>query len=663
MHHVAVFSPRTALAVAGAGSGIACAAAAVVLALTRPGEPDLPTLVYGVAGATGFGGLGALVAVQRPRLAAGWLMLLVGLCSGAVSLTTVYAAATLPGDPASTAGALSFWISSWLWVPAYVPVPSLLLQVLPDGRLPGPRWRAAAGVAVAACVLGPLGWAITPYAEQDQPVPEAFGALENPVGVPGAWALVTVALLLFVTGTVLGVASLVVRLRRSAGREREQVLWVLAGALGTVLLVALAWAVPAAQTLLVAAAQLPLPAAIAWALVRTRLWDVDRVLGRTLVYLSLSLLTLALYGVLLVVAGRLLGSLTGRSDLLVFALAAVLVQPARDRLQRAVNRLLYGEPVEPEVAVSGLGRRVDSATSPSEVLPGVVEVLARTLRLEHVALRLPARAPVTHGDPGGRVQILPLVHQGRPVGELDLVLPAGGLGPRLESLLGELVRQTAQAAHAVLLGEELQRSRESIVTSREEERRRLRHDLHDDLGPGLAATAMQLEAAAELVPRDPDRAATMLDRAAAYLRGSVAEVRRIVDDLQPAALSDLGLAGAVRAHAARLADGGIDVTVGTDGDLDDLPAAAEVAAFRIVGEALTNVARHAQASRVHVTIAHRDGALHLCVGDDGVGVRPGTRTGVGLGSMHQRAAELGGSCTVTSGPGTTVRAVLPTGAA
>jgi signal transduction histidine kinase len=663
VHHVAVFSPRTALAVAGAGSGIACAAAAVVLALTRPGEPDLPTLVYGVAGATGFGGLGALVAVQRPRLAAGWLMLLVGLCSGAVSLTTVYAAATLPGDPASTAGALSFWISSWLWVPAYVPVPSLLLQVLPDGRLPGPRWRAAAGVAVAACVLGPLGWAITPYAEQDQPVPEAFGALENPVGVPGAWALVTVALLLFVTGTVLGVASLVVRLRRSAGREREQVLWVLAGALGTVLLVALAWAVPAAQTLLVAAAQLPLPAAIAWALVRTRLWDVDRVLGRTLVYLSLSLLTLALYGVLLVVAGRLLGSLTGRSDLLVFALAAVLVQPARDRLQRAVNRLLYGEPVEPEVAVSGLGRRVDSATSPSEVLPGVVEVLARTLRLEHVALRLPGRAPVTHGDPGGRVQILPLVHQGRPVGELDLVLPAGGLGPRLESLLGELVRQTAQAAHAVLLGEELQRSRESIVTSREEERRRLRHDLHDDLGPGLAATAMQLEAAAELVPRDPDRAATMLDRAAAYLRGSVAEVRRIVDDLQPAALSDLGLAGAVRAHAARLADGGIDVTVGTDGDLDDLPAAAEVAAFRIVGEALTNVARHAQASRVHVTITHRDGALHLCVGDDGVGVRPGTRTGVGLGSMHQRAAELGGSCTVTSGPGTTVRAVLPTGAA
>jgi signal transduction histidine kinase len=662
VHHVAVPSPRTALAVAGAGTGVACAGAAVVVAATGPGPLDLPTLVWGLAGATGFGGLGALVAVQRPRLAAGWLMVLVGLCGGAVALATVTAAAVLPGDPGSRLGGWAFWLSTWLWVPAYVPVPSLLLQVLPDGRLPGPRWRAGAVVAALACVLGPLGWAVTPYDEQDQPVPAAFGPVENPVGIPGAWALVTVALLLFLAGTALGVASLVVRLRRSAGRGREQVLWVLAGALGTVLCIALAWAVPGAQTAMVAAAQLPLPAAIAWALVRTRLWDVDRVLGRTLVYLSLSLLALALYGVLLVVTGRLLGSLTGRSDLLVFALAAVLAQPARDRLQRAVNRLLYGDPVEPEVAVSGLGRRVDSATSPSEVLPGVVEVLARTLRLSHVALRLPGRVPVTHGEAGGPVRTLPLVHQGRPVGELDLVLPAGGLGPRLQSLLDELVRQTAQAAHAVLLGEELQRSRESIVTSREEERRRLRHDLHDDLGPGLAATAMQLEAAAELVPRDPHRAATMLDRAAAYLRGSVAEVRRIVDDLQPAALSDLGLAGAVRAHAARLADGGIEVVVDTDGDLDGLPAAAEVAAFRIVGEALTNVARHAHACRVHVVLAHRDGALHLCVADDGVGVRPGARTGVGLGSMHQRAAELGGSCTVTGGPGTTVRAVLPAGA-
>ena len=155
----------------------------------------------------------------------------------------------------------------------------------------------------------------------------------------------------------------------------------------------------------------------------------------------------------------------------------------------------------------------------------------------------------------------------------------------------------------------------------------------------------------------------MLDQAAEYLRGTVAEVRRIVDDLRPAALGDFGLVGAVRAHAARLADGGVEVTVDAPDDLGTLSAAAEVAAFRIVGEAMTNVARHARAARAHVTIAHRGGLLEVCVSDDGVGVRPGAPAGVGLGSMHQRAAELGGSCVVTGGRGTTVRAVLPTGAA
>ncbi|PWW24972.1 histidine kinase/DNA gyrase B/HSP90-like ATPase [Geodermatophilus normandii] len=657
---------RTVAAGAAAVAGLAMAVAALVLALTGVPDAGPATVAWGLAGAGGSGVLGAVVAAARPRLLAGWLMLLVGVSSGGVALAATVAAALVPADPASAVGAAAFWLSTWLWVPAYVPVVALLLQVLPDGRLPGRGWTAAAGVGAATVVLAPVGWALTPYDQQDRPVAAPYRDLVNPVGVDGAFALAGLSLVLVLAGTVAGVASLVVRLRRSGGREREQVLWVLAGALATVLLLVLAWSVPAAETALIAAALLPLPAATAWALVRTRLWDLDPALARTLVYLSLTLLALALHGVLLVLAGRLLGRLGEQSDLLVFALAAVLVQPARDALQRGVNRLLYGDVVEPGVVVGELGRRVDSATAPSQVLPGVVEVLARTLRLPSVALHLPGSEPVTAGrapGSGDDVRTLPLVHQGRTVGRLDVVLPAGGLGPRLRDLLDELVRQTAQAAHAVLLAGELQRSRESIVTSREEERRRLRHDLHDDLGPVLAATAMQLEAAAELVPADPARATAMLDRAAGHLRASVADVRRIVDDLRPAALGDLGLAGAVRAHAARLADGGVAVTVDVPGDLGELPAAVEVAALRIVGEAMTNVARHARATRAHVTITHRGTALEVCVEDDGIGVRPGAATGVGLGSMHQRAAELGGTCTVSSGPGTTVRACLPTGAA
>lgn len=653
---------RSAAAVAAATGGVVAAVAAVVVSIPADVEPGA-TLAWGLAGALGFGGLGALVITQRPRLAAGWLMLLVGVCAGGVSLAAALAEAILPADPGSTAGALAFWVSTWLWVPAYAPVPTLLLLVLPDGPLPGRFWRGATALAAVANVLGPIAWALTPFDQQDQPVPAAYGDVENPVGIDGAWTVVNVSLLLLVVSAVLGIASLVVRLRRTTGRERDQVLWVLAGALATVLLVVLAWVVPSAQLLLIAAALLPLPAAITWALVRSQLWDLDVALGRTLVYLGLSLLALAVYGGLLALTGSLLGDLTGQTDLLVFVLAAVLVQPARDALQRGVNRLLYGDVVEPGIALGELGRRVDSAASPSHVLTAVVDVLARTLRLPFVALRLPGREPVAHGDPAPPTETVPLVHQGRTVGELDLVLPPGGLGPRVRAMLDELVRQTAQVAHAVLLQEEVQRSRESIVMSREEERRRLRHDLHDDLGPGLAATAMQLEAVAELVPTDPARAEALLDEAAEYLRGTVAEVRRIVDDLRPAALGDLGLAGAVRAHAARLADGGLDVTVDAPDDLAGLPAAVEVAAFRIVGEAMTNVARHAQATRVHVAIGHRAGRLELCVEDDGVGLRPGTPTGVGLGSMHERAAELGGTCEVTSGSGTTVRATLPTGAA
>ena len=642
--------------------GVVAAVAAVVVTSAASVPPD-GGLAWGLTGAVGFGGLGAFVITQRPRLAAGWLMLVVGVCSGLVSIATVVAAVLLPSDPASTVGALAFWVSTWLWVPAYAPVPSLLLLVLPDGPLPGRRWRAATGIAVVGNLLGPVAWALTPYEDQDQAVPARYGAVEHPVPVEGAWSLVGVALFLVVVGAVLGVASLVVRLRRSTGRERDQVLWVLAGALATILLLALGWIVPSAQLALVATALLPLPVAVTWALVRSRLWDLDVALGRTLVYLALSLLALAVYGGLLVLAGSVLGDLTGSTDLLVFALAAVLVQPARDGLQRQVNRLLYGDVVEPGIAIGELGRRVDSATSPAHVLPAVVDVLARTLRLPFVALRLPGREPVAHGDPTSIAETVPLVHQGRTVGELDLALPTGGLGPRVRTMLDELVRQTAQVAHAALLQEEVQRSRESIVTSREEERRRLRHDLHDDLGPGLAATAMQLEAVGELLERDPARAERMLDQAADYLRGTVAEVRRIVDDLRPAALGDLGLVGAVRAHATRLADGGLEVTVDAPDDLSDLPAAAEVAAFRIVGEAMTNVARHAGATRVRVAIRHRAGRLELCVEDDGIGVRPGAPTGVGLGSMHQRAAELGGTCEVVGGAGTTVRATLPTGTA
>jgi signal transduction histidine kinase len=188
----------------------------------------------------------------------------------------------------------------------------------------------------------------------------------------------------------------------------------------------------------------------------------------------------------------------------------------------------------------------------------------------------------------------------------------------------------------------------------------MRRDLHDDLGPGLAATAIQLERAAHLVGTDPARAKDVLDAAAEYLRSTVGAVRVIVDDLRPGVLDDLGLEAAMREQAARLGSGGLEVDVVSAGDLTTLPAAAEVAAYRIASEALTNVARHAQATSASVRLTRNGHALHVHVHDDGRGLSDDPRLGVGLESMHQRAAELGGTCAVSSSTsGTTVEAVIP----
>ncbi|MGY1633697.1 sensor histidine kinase [Geodermatophilus sp. SYSU D01186] len=616
----------------------------------------------GVIAGIAYGTLGAVVAARVPRTPVGWLMIGVGLSNAVSSFSGSLAHLLLTGAPGHEVGAALYWIATFTWVPGYTLVPSVLLLFLPSGALPSPRWRWVARVAVVATVTATTAWAVTPYGQRDIAPPASYGPIENPVGVDGAWTVVSATLPVVVLGALLGVASLAVRLRRSSERERDHVLLVAAGALATLALLVAGWVLPVASAAFVAAAMVPLPAAVTYAMVRRRLWDVDVVVNRALVYGALTVLTLAAYGGLLAVLTGAAQRVTDDWDLLLFVLAAMAVQPLKDRVQRAVNRLLYGQADEPYAGLTRLGERLATATSPSTVLPTVVEVVARTLLLPYAELRVAQHGAVVHGrrDPQAETLTVPLVYSGRSVGELVVAVPAGGLGERGLRLLEELARHTAVAAHATRLQAELHRSREHIVTSREEERRRLRHDLHDDLGPGLAATAMQLDVAADLVHTDPDRAAAVLEAAAEYLRDSVADVRRIVDDLRPAALDDLGLLSAVEELAERLRTGGIAVTVTEQGRLTGLSAAAEVAAYRITAEALANVAKHSGARRVDVRVGSDDGTVTVRVADDGVGLPVQATAGVGLTSMHQRATELGGTCTVTgSSDGTTVVATLP----
>jgi signal transduction histidine kinase len=215
----------------------------------------------------------------------------------------------------------------------------------------------------------------------------------------------------------------------------------------------------------------------------------------------------------------------------------------------------------------------------------------------------------------------------------------------------------AVAAHAVRLNADLQRSRERLVAAREEERRRLRRDLHDGLGPTLAGIALQLESARALATADAAASDRLLARLVEETRIAIADVRHLVYDLRPPALDEVGLVGALQQQAARFP--ALDVTIDADIDAADLPAAVEVAAYRIATEALTNAARHSSARACRVRIA-LNGALELEIADDGAGIGPDSRPGVGLASIRERAAELGGTCTFGSGDrGTVVRAKLP----
>nr|WP_246304771.1 sensor histidine kinase [Nocardioides thalensis] len=224
-----------------------------------------------------------------------------------------------------------------------------------------------------------------------------------------------------------------------------------------------------------------------------------------------------------------------------------------------------------------------------------------------------------------------------------------------------MVRQAAAAARAAQLSDQLQASRERIVTAVEDERRRLRNELHDGLGPTLAAIASRIDTARITAQRAPTEADHALAAARGDISGLLAEVRRLVHGLRPPALDDVGLAGALRQQADRIRTPALSVTVDVAADLGPLPAAAEVAAFRIASEALTNAVRHSGAGHAHVRIDVRDQELVVEVADDGVGIGPDSLAGVGLSSMRERARELGGRCTVESSAagGTRVTAHLP----
>lgn len=342
------------------------------------------------------------------------------------------------------------------------------------------------------------------------------------------------------------------------------------------------------------------------------------------------------------------------------------VRPVRNWLRRGVDGVFDGQHDDPYTVLTAVHQQAEADPDPGAMVPAIADAIAATLRLPHVVIETTlGEAPLTaaSGAPvaGAEIVTVPLTYHGAAVGSLR----ASGRRPNEpltavdRRLLADLARQVGITLHAAQLTAALGASRQQIVTAREEERRRIRRDLHDGLGPTLASMRLQLGALRRTIPDANTEAAALIDSLRGDVQTATADIRRLVYDLRPPMLDEFGLAGALRNLGA--IDAIVARRIEAPDTLPPLPAAVEVAIYRIAAEALTNIDRHAGASTCTVRLDVSDDAVTLTVADDGVGIGDAPGVGVGCASMRERAAEIGGTLAWTAGPdgGTIVRATIP----
>ena len=602
---------------------------------------------------------GVLVALGRPRNVLGWLMLCVALLFAGSAL-----ASSLIGTGLSdTTAAWAVWSvdrASALIVPLTLAV----LLLLPDGRMPSRAWGWAAGPALALQTAIVVAWSLTsgPAAAPDT---EIIGVehLLNPVGVlpPGTGDAVTALEPVLQGLLIVAVPAVLWRLRRGSGEDRRR----LASVLGAVLVFAvlvvvgrLVW--PAVADLLDVLGCALLAAALTSAVLRRRLPGVEVVVGHALVYSVLTGLVAGAYVLAVAALGRFGTGMPPAAVGVLAAVAALALLPLHTALQRPVHRALFGDTGDAATAIRTLSTTAARSTTLDDLLDTVARTVRASLRATGVVVTVEGRTAAAGPGrrPSGPLHRQVLLVRGEPRGELTVTYPPGRrFGRRDRELLHDFADHVGRVVETQLLTDEVRASREALVTAREEERLRLRRDLHDELGPPLAGLSMELAGLGEVIARDPVTAT----RRVAHLResaGSALErVRSVSRGLRPVALDDLGLVGALDEVAARC---GLELRVDAT-PLPPLSPAVEVAAYRIAAEALTNVVRHAGVHAAELILRTSPCHLTVRVVDHGCG-RVQARAGVGSLSMRERAEELGGTVEVTQTPGggTTVSARLPT---
>jgi signal transduction histidine kinase len=658
-------------------ASVVCAGANVLLEVQTHGQPELYTFGDDVEIGTGLGtglvgvvlgGLSTVVLRHPGHRMIGWALGAVGLFWALDGLSEAYVRLGLVTDHALPGMTFAVWFLARFTslLPATIVVLPLLF---PEGRFLRGAWGVASWACMIVLCLGALAFVVAPW---DQPTSDL------PPGVDTDWTtvwalerlsepLTNVLQAATVIGLVVPVAVVVHRYRSSSGTARDQMRWLLWGALVTAAIIVVSVLLDLGElTGAVFFVCITLvPVAMTVAVVNPSIVSIEDLLARTVVLSAVAVVLVAIdFGVVAALSAVLDDEMEQAQVVLVVLLTTVLLYgPVRLRLSRWVRRLVLGTRATPYDAVAGLASTLETTDEGSEQLAAVARAVASAFGVAFVSVEVDRsggeRLVATYGERPADTRTLPIAYRDSEVGRL--VLPARGLRSRLsrrdEELLGDLVRQAATAARTSRLAEDLQDSRERLVAAREEERRRIRRDLHDGLGPALSGVVFQLESARLLVDHEPETAKAQVAATSNLVQEVVADVRRLVHDLRPPALDDLGLVGALRQQAQRLEP---PASVVAD-DLGALPAAVEVAAFRIASEAMTNVARHAAATTCTVRLAVDDEALVVEVADDGVGIPAEVQAGIGLLSVRERAAELGGSSEITCPPsgGTTVRTLLP----
>jgi signal transduction histidine kinase len=641
--------------------GVTLALEAAAVPLSFGLKPRFDTLLYALY-AVALGAAGALIASRHPRNAIGWLFCgfaIVNAFGDAAQGWGLRAAAE--GWPAGPAGE---WIGDWTWLPSGMGW-TLTFLLFPDGRLPGRRWRFVPWIGLAGLALAVPGWALNPHRGPD------FKSGHNPLAVESLPTdlLLGVGMTLYLLALVASVVSLALRYRRSRGVERQQLKWFAfaAGVAGVVLPVSFTlWDQGGVVRILPALALTALPIAACIAIFRYRLYDIDVVINRTLVYGALTLLLAAAYGATAIVLGTALGSGSEWATAGATLVVAVAFRPLRARLQEAVDRRFNRARYDALRRVASFLEELRAGRAAPEDVEQVLREVLSDAQLElrfflpESELYVDARGvPATDSPNDGRERI-PIERTGQPLAVvlhdpasqqdptlLSKVVEAGGLAIEIARLRVELRRQL----------KEVEASRARIVEAGYEERRRIERDLHDGAQQRLVSIGLALRHAQhELASSSPGRASQTLEGAVAEAELAIEELRELARGLPPAQL-DAGLAPALRELAERAP---FPVEVHATGER--FAVGVEAAAYFIACEGLTNAVKHAGASRGFLSAGRENGKLVVCVADDGVGGAAPTQ-GSGLSGLSDRVMAHGGTLRIDSDrrTGTKLTAELPCG--